>query len=335
MTDLPNSTGSQLPHAAVSKDTSVTASLAQGVVLTLGATCFWGMFPLIFKTVAHISPLEVLAHRALWALLFAALLMAAMGRREIFQRAFYAPRILIVALLSGIAVAVNWGVFIWAVGNDQVLQSSLGYYINPLLNVVLGVVFLRERLRLWAWLAVGFAAAGVLFLVVRVDGIPWVALAIALSWSLYGFVRKLAKVGSLPGLYLETLMLSPLALGFVAWLGVQGAGTEMLAIPVFATNWADSARLIATGAVTAAPLLLFGRAARILRYSTIGVLMYIVPTAQFLLAVYVFHEPFTPAHLWAFSLIWTGLVIYAWDSLRHRKPRPKAAAASGPTVPLA
>lgn len=335
MTDLPSSIARQTPHGVVSEDTSINASLAQGVMLALASTCFWGMFPLIFKTVSHISPLEVLAHRALWALVFATLLMAAMGRREIFQRTFYAPRILAVALLSGMAVAVNWGVFIWAVGNDQVLQSSLGYYINPLLNVLLGVVFLRERLRLWAWVAIGFAAAGVVFLVVRVDGVPWVALAIALSWSTYGFIRKLAKVGSLPGLYLETLLLSPLALGFVAWLGVQDAGSGMLAAPFFATSWADSARLIATGAVTAAPLLLFGRAARILRLSTIGVLMYIVPTAQFLLAVFIFHEPFTSAHLWAFSLIWIGLVIYAWDSLRYRKPRLQAATAIVPTVPLA
>lgn len=324
MSDLPRSSMEQAPQAsavAPFHDTSIAASPAQGVLLALGATCFWGMFPLVFKTVAHISPLEVLAHRSLWSLVFAALLMAAMGRREIFQRAFYAPRILAVALASGLAVAVNWGVFIWAVGNDQVLQSSLGYYMNPLVNVLLGVVFLGERLRLWAWLAIGFAAVGVVFLVVRVDGVPWVALALALSWSIYGLVRKLAKVGSLPGLYLETLMLSPLALGFVVWLGAQGADAAPLMVPAFGSGWADSALLMATGAVTAMPLLLFGRATRILRLSTIGVLMYIVPTAQFLLAVYAFDEPFTQAHLWAFLMIWTGLAIYAGDSWRHRKLR--------------
>jgi len=318
MSDLPNDAAHH--PSSGSRDTSTSASPLQGVLLAISATCLWGMFPLIFKTVAHISPLEVLAHRSLWSLVFAAVLMVAMGRREIFQRGFYAPRVLSVALASGVAVAVNWGVFIWAVANDQVLQSSLGYYMNPLVSVLLGVVFLRERLSLRAWMAIGFAAAGVVLLVARFLAVPWVALALAFSWALYGFVRKQAKVGSLPGLYLETLMLSPLALGFVLWLG-NGPGLEMPT--AFTASLSDSLLLVGTGAVTAIPLLLFARAARILRLSTIGVLMYIVPTAQFLLAVFVFDEPFTQAHLWSFVLIWLGLAIYARDTyVQHRASRP-------------
>ena len=312
--------------AAVSNDSASAASPVQGVALAIGATCIWGLFPLVFKTVAHIGPLEVLAHRSLWSLVFAAVFMAAMGRREIFQRAFYAPRILGVAMLSGLAIAINWGVFIWAVSNDQVLQSSLGYYISPLVSVLLGVALLRERLGFRAWAAIAFAAAGVTLLVVRFDAVPWVALGLAFSWALYGLVRKLAPVGSLPGLFLETLMLSPLALGYVAWLGVDGSPAVGLAVgPAFGANLGDSVRLVVTGAVTTLPLLLFARAARILRLSTIGVLMYIVPTGQFLLAVFVFHEPFTTAHLWAFALIWVGLAIYAWDSLRPSKTQRLAA----------
>lgn len=321
MPDLPRRPSVPSNNGPFSRDSATAASPAQGVVLALGSTCFWSMFPLLFKTVAHISALEVLAHRSLWTLLFAAVSMAVMGRREIFMRGFYVPRTLGVAMLSGLAIAVNWGTFIWAVSHDQVLQSSLGYYISPLVSVLLGVVLLRERLGARAWAAIALAAAGVLLLVIRFGAVPWVALALAFSWALYGLIRKLAPVGSLPGLYLETLMLSPLALGFVVWLSVADG-----AVPAaFGANWADSALLAATGAATALPLLLFARATRILRLSTIGLLMYIVPTGQFLLAVFAFHEPFTNAHLWAFVLIWVGLAVYGWDTLdRPKTVRPMA-----------
>lgn len=305
----------QLPPAprggGVSRDTAQDASPAQGVALGLGATCIWGLFPLAFKAVAHIGFLEVLAHRSLWALGFAVLWMVVLGRREITMKSFYAPRTLGVAALSGLAIAVNWGVFIWAVANGQVLQSSLGYYINPLVSVLLGVVVLGERLRAPAWMAIVLAASGVVVLVARFDAVPWVALALAVSWGLYGLVRKLAPVGSLPGLYLETLVLAPVALGYVVWLGA-GDGA------VFGREALDSVLLVGTGALTALPLLLFARATRILRLSTIGVLMYVVPTLQFILAVFVFHEPFTSTHLAAFALIWVGLAVYGWDSLRRR-----------------
>jgi len=317
MTDLPSTPSS----APVSRDSAAAAGPVQGVALAMGATGIWAMFPLVFKTVAHIPSLEVLAHRALWALLFAALLMAVTGRREAFSRAFYAPRILAVALVACVAVAVNWGVFIWAVAHDQVLQSSLGYYINPLVSVLLGVLVLREKLRTPAWAAIALAAAGGVVLVVRVGAVPWVSLALAFSWAIYGLVRKRAAVGSLPGLFLETLLLAPLALGYVSWLHVSGAN------PAFGQGLDDSLRLALTGAATALPLLLFARATRILQLTTIGVLMYTVPTGQFLLAVFAFGEPFTQDHLWAFALIWVGLAIYGWDSLRGSR-RAK-------TVPLA
>lgn len=329
MTDLPPGHGdvaSARTGNTVSRDTSSTASPAQGVALAMGAFGFWSLFPLVFKTVAHISPLEVLAHRSLWSLVFAGLLMVVLGRREIFQKAFYARHIVLVAAMAGAAVAVNWGVFIWAVANNQVLQSSLGYYISPLVSVVFGVIFFGERLRKAAWVAIAFALAGVGLMVWLVGVVPWVSLALAVSWSTYGLVRKRARVGSLPGLFLETLMLSPLALGYVLWLGWGYSGGNGGG-GMFGTGIADTVLLIASGALTALPLLLYARAARILKLSTLGVLTFLVPTGQFLLAVLVFDEPFGQSHLWAFVLIWTGLIVYATDSVR--------ASRKGRTIPQA
>lgn len=321
MSDLPPSNSPLAPgvQTGPTADTAMSASALQGVVLGVASMCIWGLFPLVFKTVAHMSPLEVLAHRSLWALVFAGLVMAVMGRREVFSRGFYTPRHIRMAAVSGSAIAVNWGVFIWAVSHDQVLQSSLGYYINPLVSVLLGVVFLRERLNMAAWTAIALAASGVAVLVWRVGELPWIALSLAVSWALYGLVRKRAPLGSLPGLFLETLVLSPIALLGAVWLVLGGVDPLTGLEGLFAGAWVDTALLIMTGAVTALPLLLFARATRILRLSTIGLLMYIVPTAQFLLAVLVFGEPFTTAHLWAFGLIWMGLVIYSADALRRHR----------------
>ncbi|MCW8916386.1 MAG: EamA family transporter RarD [Magnetovibrio sp.] len=295
-------------------DNAHQAAPLEGVMLGLGATCMWGLFPLVFKTVAHIPALEVLAHRSAWSLVFVVLLMVLVGRRrELASKTFYAPSILKTMAISGIAVAINWGVFIWAVANDLVLQSSLGYYISPLMSVVLGVVFLHEKLNPMAWMAVLMAAMGVLVLIVSLGLVPWVSIALAVSWAIYGLVRKTAPVGSLPGLYLETLLLLPLALAYIAWLGIVDGNA------VFGSTWQDTTLLAGTGLVTALPLLLFARAARILRLSTVGVLMYIVPTGQFLLAVFVFQEPFTFVHLISFVLIWLSLALYGWGS--SRKPK--------------
>ncbi|MFC1673980.1 EamA family transporter RarD [Pseudomonadota bacterium] len=306
-TQGPDTKGSS--HAAESHDTAAVASQGQGVVLALLATGMWALFPLAFKTVAHIDALEVLAHRSAWAMLFAALFMLAMGRREIFSRAFYAPRLLGFLALSAVAISVNWGVFIWAVAHDRVLESSLGYYINPLVSVALGVVVLREHLSFANWVAIAFAVVGVAVFVWGRGAVPWVPLALAFSWAIYGLVRKVAPVGSLPGLYLETLLLLPLAVGYVVWLAARGVG-------VFGGAFEDSVLLIVMGLLTALPLLLFARATRILRLASIGLLMYIVPTGQFILAVFVFDEPFTSSHMLAFVLIWSGLAIYGWGAAR-------------------
>lgn len=302
-----------LPARTTVTDSARSASTAEGIMLGIAATCIWGMFPLVFKLVAHIPSLEVLAHRSVWSLAFVTLLMVIVGRGgEIFTKSFYAFGTIMVMAMSAVAVAVNWGVFIWAVANDFVLQSSLGYYISPLMSVVLGVIFLGERMPALSWIAIGLATMGVGVQVVSLGVVPWVSIGLAVSWAIYGLVRKTAPVGSLPGLYLETLLLLPLALAYLLFLETQGGSG------VFASDLYDSALLAGTGLVTALPLLLFARAARILRLSTIGLLMYIVPTGQFVLAVFVFQEPFTPLHLLSFALIWMGLALYGWRSSRMR-----------------
>ncbi|MEG3616885.1 EamA family transporter RarD [Magnetovibrio sp. PR-2] len=296
-------------------DSALSASPGEGVLLGVGSTLIWGMFPLVFKQVAHIPALEVLAHRSAWSLVFVIVLMVLVGRgRELSSKSFYQPKTLRIMALSGAAVACNWGIFIWAVANDVVLQSSLGYYISPLMSVVLGVVILRERLRTTAWAAVGLAGFGVGFLVMSLGLFPWVSFGLAVSWAIYGLVRKTAPVGSLPGLYLETLLLLPWAMAYIVWLSAF-SGTA-----VFFNSLTDAALLIVTGFVTALPLLLFARAARILRLSSLGLLMYIVPTGQFVLAVFVFDEPFTLEHLIAFACIWLALGIYGWGSSREVRP---------------
>ena len=289
---------------------SAPLSSVRALVLAAAAYGIWGLFPLYFKTVTHIPPLEVLAQRTVWAFVFTASFMVVMGRREIFSRAFYAPRTLAIMAASGLSLAVNWGLFIVAVANDQVLASSLGYFTAPFVSVLLGVGVLGERPRPLAWAAIAVAALGVANLMTGAGELPWIALGLAVSWGLYGLMRKLSPLGSLAGLYTETLLLSPFALAYLVWLGASGS-------LVFATGTVDTLLLVGVGALTTLPLLLFARAARLLPLTTIGVLQYIVPTGQFALAVFVFDEPFGRVQLVTFALIWLALALYVGDLLRH------------------
>lgn len=288
--------------------------------LAVSAFLMWSMFPLYFKLVAHISPLEVLAHRMVWTLAFVTLIMVVTGRREIFQKSFYAPKTLGFMALSALAVAVNWGVFIAAVSWGQVLQSSLGYFISPLMSVLFGVFILSERPRPLAWVAIAIAALAVANLVWNFGAVPWIALWLGLSWGLYGLLRKLAPLGSISGLYTETLLMLPLALAFLVYLHSFGlpAGMASAGLATLDDGWL----LVGVGALTATPLLLFARAVRLLPLSAAGVLQYIVPTGQFILAVFVFGEPFGDAQLLTFVMIWAALALYIGDSLRAHRRRP-------------
>jgi chloramphenicol-sensitive protein RarD len=290
------------------------------VLYGLAAFGFWGLVPIYFKAVAHVPPLEILAHRVVWSVFLTAALLSLGGGWRGLQAAAASPRLLGILLMSATLVSCNWFVFIYAVATDQVLEASLGYFINPLVNVLLGMVFLRERLRPWQVVAVLLAAAGTIVLTVSYGRLPWIALVLAFSFGVYGLVRKTVRVESLNGLFVETTLLSPVALGYLLFLGIQGHGRFL------AGDVRTSVLLALAGVVTALPLVWFTSGARRLTYTTVGLLQYLAPTLQFLLAVVVYGEPFTAVHLLTFTLIWAGLAIFMLDVFAHQRRAPRSAA---------
>jgi chloramphenicol-sensitive protein RarD len=275
----------------------------------LGAYLLWGVLPLYFKALAHVNPTEIVAHRILWSLIFLGCLATLWSRWPAIRAAIANRRVLLTLMATAVLIAVNWLIYIWAVLNGHVLEGSLGYYLNPLVNVLLGVFILKERLTTGQKFAVGLAAAGVAVLALGAGSGLWISLTLAFSFATYGFLRKVAPVDSLEGLSIETALLAPVALAWVLWLTAQGqgglgmdSGTTML--------------LVLAGAITAIPLLLFTAAAKRLPYSTLGFLQYIAPSMQFLLAVLVFGEKLTTAHIICFGAIWTALVIFTFEGVR-------------------
>lgn len=292
-----------------------------GLLLGLGAYLLWGVLPLYFKAIAHVDPTEIVAHRIVWSLLFLGALATLWRRWPAIRTAFAAPKVLGILAVTAMLIGVNWLVYIWAVLNGHVLAGSLGYYLNPLVNVLLGVVLLKERLTRPQIFAVFLAAAGVAALALGAGSGLWISLTLACSFALYGFLRKVAPVDSIEGLSIETLILAPLALGWILWLNQQGAGG--LGIDRLTTFL-----LILAGAVTAVPLLLFTAAAKRLPYSTLGFLQYIAPSIQFLLAVLAFGERLTMAHIVCFGAIWTALAIFAAEGVRLGRAAARARAAA-------
>ena len=291
---------------------AASARAATGVACSVGAYALWGVFPIYFKAVAAVPALEVLAHRIVWSVVLVAGLLSLQRGWPRLVRVFADRRLLLTLTASACVISVNWGVFIWAVADGRILECSLGYYINPLVSVVLGVAVLRERLRRLQWLAVAIAAIGVAIEVVSFGTLPWVALTLALSFAFYGLIRKTAPVDPVSGLFIETLLLSPAAVILLGALAVQGEGaflSQGLRIDVL---------LLLAGPITALPLLLFVAGAQRIRLTTVGLLQYIAPTGHFLLAVFVYHEPFTPVHLATFSFIWLALAIYSLSILHGR-----------------
>jgi chloramphenicol-sensitive protein RarD len=280
----------------------------RGITYGIVAYSSWGLFPLYFKAVANVAPVEVLAHRALWSFVVLALVVAFLGRWKELGRELRSGKLLAMLGLSTLFITANWLVFIYAVISGQVLQASLGYFINPLVNVLLGVVFLRERLRPYQTLGIALAVAGVVVLTGFVGEASWVALTLALTFALYGLMRKIMPVDGLVSLTVETLAMTPVALVYVGYLGTTRQGTE--------SSLGTLGLLMLSGPVTTIPLLFFGAAARRLRLSTMGVLQYLTPTLQFLLAVAAFQEPFSMAQIVSFGCIWTAIAIYTADSFR-------------------
>lgn len=289
-----------------------TDQARRGGLFALAAFGIWSAFPAFFKLVAEVPSTEVLAHRILWSMAFVALLLALRGAWGDIGRVLRNRRLLRQLCLSSLLVSVNWLVFIWAVANDRVLESSLGYFINPLINVLLGVLFLGERLRLLQWTAIALACAGVLYQIVGLGQLPWVALTVAVTFGCYGLVRKQTDVDAFSGLFVETLLLAPLAVGYLLFLESAGRGSFLHA------GIGGDLLLVLAGVLTALPLLLFTAAATRLRLSTLGLLQYTVPSGHFLLAVLAFGETFTAAHAVTFGCIWSALLLYVLSNLRGR-----------------
>jgi chloramphenicol-sensitive protein RarD len=279
--------------------------------LLAGAAAYgsWGLFPIYFKALGSVSAPEILAHRVAWAQLFLVFVIQRQGKAGDVWRALRAARSLRILALSAVAIAVNWLVYIYSVVSGRILDSSLGYFINPLVNVLLGVAVLRERLHPVVVLAMSVAAAGVALMTLQAGQLPWIALTLAVSFGCYGMLRKLAPVGALEALAVETLLLLPLAGGYLAWCEARGT----LAF-LHGGSWRDLL-LVMSGPLTAVPLLLFGMAARRLPLSTLGFLQYLSPTLQFLIGVFLYGEPFAASRAVAFVLIWIGLAIFAAHSL--------------------
>ncbi|HWH17464.1 MAG TPA: EamA family transporter RarD [Allosphingosinicella sp.] len=290
-----------------------------GLLLGLGAYLLWGVLPLYFKAIAHVDPVEIVAHRILWSLIFLGALATLWSRWDAIRTAARTPKVLGTLTVTALLIGVNWLVYIWAVLNGHVLEGSLGYYLNPLVNVLLGVVLLKERLSRPQAVAVALAAAGVAVLALGAGSGLWISLTLACSFALYGFLRKVAPVQSLEGLSIETAILAPLALGWVLWLNVQGEGG-------LGIDTATTILLMLAGAITAIPLLLFTAAAKRLPYSTLGFLQYIAPSLQFLLAVSVFGERLTLAHIICFAAIWAALAIFAFEGVRLSRAAARARA---------
>ena len=275
-----------------------------GIVYAALAYVAWGLFPLYFKQVAQVPSLEVVMHRTLWSLVFVFVVLAVRRQWAWMAAVLRQPRVLGAFALSAVLLSANWLTYVWAVQNHHVVDASLGYFILPLVNVALGFVFLHERPRPGQWLAVAVAAAGVLWLTVQAGRLPWIALVLALSFGFYGLLRKVAVLGALEGLALETLVLAPVAAAVLGWWAWQGQGA-LLQADAPTLGW-----LLLAGPLTAVPLLLFAAGARLIPLATLGILQYISPSLQFALGVWFFHEPFQPARLAGFVLIWAALCVY-------------------------
>jgi chloramphenicol-sensitive protein RarD len=274
-----------------------------GLLQGLGAYGIWGVLPLFYWLLAGVDVGEVVAMRVLWSVAFLAAVIVAMRRGPAVVAALRNPRAMLCLTASSALISINWLVYIWAIQNHHVLESSLGYFLNPLVNVLIGVVVLRERLGTAQIVAVALAAIGVSILALGAGGGIWISLTLAFTFGFYGLVRKVAPVGALEGLALETLILAPVALAYLFWLQ-GGAGLT------FGTGVAPTLLMIASGVVTAVPLLLFAGAARRLPLSTLGLLQYLAPTIGFILAISFFGEKMTIAHMICFACIWTGLAIF-------------------------
>lgn len=283
----------------------------RGLALAIGAYLIWGLIPLYLHMLAHVSPAEVIAHRILWSLPIALVVLRHNGQMGTVVATLRQPRLVAMAALTALLISVNWLVYVWAVANGQAIQAALGYYINPLFNILLGWGLLGERLTRPQWGAISLAALAVAVLTVAAGGLPVVALSLTLSWGSYAYCKRRLPLPPNEGFTVEVLLLFPPALAYVLWISATGQGH-------FGANLHDTLLLAGTGVITAVPLMLYANGAKLVRLSTMGVLQYLAPTMVFLTAVLVFHEPFEGVQQIAFPLIWVALVLYTATLIPRR-----------------
>jgi chloramphenicol-sensitive protein RarD len=291
-----------------------------GVLAASGAFLVWGVVPIYFRALAAISPFEIIAHRVLWSAAFSALLLALTGGLGNLRALAARPRTVARLAVSSALIAANWLTFVWAVNAGRILDTSLGYFLTPQVNVLLGLIFLHERLRRAQWLAVALALAGVVNQIWMLGQLPWISLVLAATFGSYGLFRKQIDVDPMTGLLVETLLAAPVAAGYLVYLGATGA------LGFAHRGRVTDALLLALGVVTAVPLMFFAAGARRLRLATVGFLQYLAPSITFLLAIFLYGEPLGLARVTTFALIWTGILVYA---LEHRL-RARASAAAAP-----
>ncbi len=287
----------------------------RGILFGVAAYTIWGLLPIYWKLLKQVPALEIMSQRVVW------LLVILVGIRSVRKQWGWLAqlgdrRIILTSLAAAALLALNWFVYIWGVNAGFILETSLGYFINPLVNVVLGVVLLGERIRTGQWLAVGIAAAGVLYLTVSYGSLPWIALTLAFSFGFYGLLKKRSSLGSVESLTLEATLMAPVALIFLVFLAVNGEGA------FGHTDLSTHLLLIGTGIITAVPLLCFGAAAKLIPLSVLGFLQYLAPTIQFMLGAFIYNETFTQTSLIGFSMIWLALIVFSFEGAHAYRKSP-------------
>ena len=295
----------------------------KGIIYAIGAYLLWGFLPIYWKVLEQVPPLQILSHRIVWSFFLLAALISFRQSWKPIQAAVFNPRTLLIFIIAAVLLSINWLTYIWGVNSGFIVETSLGYFINPLVNVLFGVVFLRERLRSTQWIAIALAGCGVLYLTFALGRLPWIALLLAFSFAFYALVKKTSSLASLQGLTLETAIMFIPAVAFLLFTDFSGVGafTHL--------DTSTDILLIFTGLVTALPLLLFGSAAQKIRLSTLGILQYLAPTIQFILGIAIYHEPFTRATLVGFVMIWLALLFYSMEGYLNYRKTPVAINPSG------
>ena len=285
----------------------------KGILYGVGAYLLWGFFPIYWKFLHDVPALQVIGHRISWSFVLLLVYILITRQWNDFKSSAFKAKTMAIYAVAGILLSVNWLIYVWGVNAGFIVETSLGYFINPLLSVLLGVIFLRERLRPMQWLPVGIAAIGVIYLTAIYGRPPWIALSLAFTFGFYGFVKKLSPLGSLYGLTLETAIVFPVALIYLLFVGFNGTGAFLHKEP------SVNLLLVGSGVVTTIPLLMFASAAKQIPLTVVGLLQYIAPTLQFLICVFVYKEPFDISHFFGFAIVWVALIIFAVENyIAHR-----------------